>query len=151
MRTSNTVTIRGPIESVFRYAAEVERWPEILPHYRSVEVIEPGERERVVRMRCVREFGPVKWPCRWLARQEVHPEEHRILYRHLRGPAKGMFVEWALREGPEGVRTTIYHELRVGPPILGRIYSDLLVGPLFVHAIAGKTLATIKRLVEAVR
>jgi hypothetical protein len=60
-----------------------------------------------------------------------------------------MWVEWALSEGPDGVKTTITHELTLGPPILGKIYTDLLVGPLFVHAIAGQTLATIQSIVQS--
>ncbi len=60
-----------------------------------------------------------------------------------------MWVEWALSEGPDGVKTTIEHELTRDVPIVGKVYTDLLVGPLFVHAIAGQTLATIKSIVES--
>jgi len=148
MQTENTLTIRGPLDRIYAYAAEVERWPEILPHYREVEILEPGERLRLVRMFCVRDFGPIHWPCKWRARQELLPAEGRILYDHVAGPTRGMQVEWKLVEGPDGVRTTIWHELKPRIPLIGGIYTNGIIGPLFVHAIAGRTLETIKRLVE---
>jgi hypothetical protein len=60
-----------------------------------------------------------------------------------------MFVEWTLEEKPEGVLTTIFHEMNRPLPIVGNVYTDRIVGPLFVHAIAGQTLQTIKHLVES--
>jgi hypothetical protein len=134
---------------VFAYAAEVERWPVILPHYRAVEILEAGETGRLVRMHCVRDFGPLDWPCKWRAIQEILPDEGRITYRHVGGPTRGMEVEWILEEGPDGVQTTIIHDLVSRLPLVGKFYADRIVGPLFVHAIAGRTLETIKGLVEA--
>jgi ribosome-associated toxin RatA of RatAB toxin-antitoxin module len=148
MNTVNSETIQGDPGRIFELAARVEDWPRILPHYRAVEVLEPGDRERVVFMHCARRFGPLNWPCRWRARQELRPMERRILFHHLAGPAKGMEVEWRLTPGDEGVVTEIHH--RLDHP-LGRVYSDRIVGPLFVQAIAGETLRALKRIVEEKR
>src|SRR5579862_909539 len=102
MEISNQLTMDGELDTVYDYAAHVERWPEILPHYRRVEIIEAGERERLVAMHCVRSFGFVSWPCKWRARQELRPEEGRILFCHVAGPARGMRVEWLIEAVPEG-------------------------------------------------
>jgi len=148
MTTTNEITIDGPLERVFALASRVEAWPEILPHYRAVDVLEPGERSRLVSMHCVRDFGPLPFPCRWRAKQELRPEEGKILFEHVGGPTRGMRVEWRLESTPQGVRTVIWHELVPRVPLVGRAYTDWVVGPVFVHAIAGRTLATIKALVE---
>lgn len=147
MDIENSVVIKGSADRIYAYAADVERWPIILSHYRQVTIEEPGDRDRLVCMHCVRDFGLLHWPCKWRARQELLPEEGRILYTHVSGPAKGMKVEWLLKDGPEGVRTTIVHGLASGSA-LRRLFDKALLGPLFVRAIASQTLATIKRLVE---
>ena len=149
METNNCLTIRGDLDLIYSYAAGVERWPEILPHYRSVKVIEPGTHDRLVSMHCVRAFGPLHWPCKWRARQELRPEEGRILFSHVSGPARGMKVEWLLKRMPDGVLTTIRHKLNSSRNALGRFYWERIVGPIFVSPIAEKTLVTIKSLVEA--
>lgn len=168
MDIASSVTIRGDFLTIFRYGAKVENWPAILPHYRDVEILddageEPGGRAdsedarhgskhtahetRLVRMHCVRAFGPLRWPCKWTARQVVEEESGRILFFHTSGPAKGMEVEWSLCDTPDGVLTTIKHRKRSGNPIMG-FYFDRIVGVMFVSPIASKTLATIKEIVE---
>ena len=148
MKTDNSLTIRGDLDLIYSYASAVERWPEILPHYRSVRVLETGPGERLVSMHCVRAFGFLHWPCKWRARQELRPEEGRILFSHISGPARGMRVEWLLRRIPGGVQTTIQHRLNSGRHVLARLYWDRIVGPLFVQSIAQRTLTCIKSLVE---
>jgi ribosome-associated toxin RatA of RatAB toxin-antitoxin module len=151
MQTRNQIVINGSPETIFQLAAEVERWPEILPHYRKVVVLDGDPQDRLVQMQCVRPFGVVRWPCRWKARQQLLEDEMRILYTHVAGPTRGMEVEWRLEATGGGVLTTITHSLGPSIPLVGSIYSDWLVGPIFVHDIAGRTLRTIKNLVEAVR
>ena len=41
MRTVDQRLMRAPIDRVFAAAADVERWPEWLPHYRWVRVHRP--------------------------------------------------------------------------------------------------------------
>ena len=148
METNTALTIRGDLDLIYSYAAGVERWPDILPHYRSVRIIEQGERVRLVNMHCVREFGVLHWPCKWRAWQELRPEEGRILYSHVSGPARGMEVEWLLKRMPDGVLTTIRHWVNSNRHSWARFYWNRIIGPVFVQAIATQTLTTIKQLVE---
>ena len=92
MHTETTVQINGSADMVFQYAARVEDWPRLLPHYRGVRVIRAHGNERVVEMRARRNHIPV-W---WWARQVVLPAERLIRYTHLRGLTRGMEVEWRL-------------------------------------------------------
>src|ERR1051326_7753851 len=88
-------------------------------------------------------------PVRWRARQELIPEERRILFKHIGGVTKGMDVEWRLVPGRDGVEGTIRHELTYPVPLLGPLFARYIVGGFFVHNIAGKTLRCIKKIVES--
>ncbi len=148
MDVCNTIAIHGSPESVYRFAAAVERWPELLPHYRAVVILEAGERERLVAMHCVRAFGPLGWPCRWRARQELRPEICVIYFTHVAGPARGMEVEWCIEAAHEGAQATIRHRVSPDRPWWSDLYWRRVVGPIFVRPIAARTLQTIKQLVE---
>ena len=144
MHTETVAHIDGSAEAVFAYAARIEDWPRLLPHYRSVTVIASAGSERLVEMRARRDRIPVGW---W-ARQVVLPAERRIRYTHVRGVTRGMEVEWRITPAAGGVVVTIVHDLRLGWPLIGRIVADRIIGPKFVEPIAGATLDRIKWLVE---
>ncbi len=134
---------------MFDAARSVERWPRILPHYRSVQFLERRPAGGIVEMAACRPFGPLRYPARWVSEMAVDPEAHEIRYRHIRGITRGMDVVWRLVASGDGVEVTIEHEWR-GPrwPVIGRIAADLVIGPVFIHGIASRTLAGIKRFAE---
>jgi hypothetical protein len=72
-----------------------------------------------------------------------------VRYRHVRGITAGMDVEWRLRPATEGTDVTIVHEWD-GPrwPLIQRPAAEWVIGPVFVHGIASRTLAGIRRAVE---
>jgi len=144
VHTETAVRIEGSQEAIFGYAARVEDWPRLLPHYRSVRVIAASGNERIVEMRARRDRIPVSW---W-ARQVILPSERRIRYTHVRGVTRGMEVEWRFTPAAEGVLVTIVHDLSLRWPLVGRVVADRIIGPMFVEPIAGATLRRIKMLVE---
>ncbi len=148
MHTETVVRIRGSADAVFAYAARVEDWPHLLPHYRGVRVVATHAGARIVEMRARRGRIPV-W---WWARQVVVPAERRIRYTHLRGITRGMEVEWRIvpaEESPEeSAVVTVVHDLALRWPLIGRVVADRIIGPQFVEPIAGATLRRIKWLVE---
>jgi ribosome-associated toxin RatA of RatAB toxin-antitoxin module len=150
LHTKNEILIRAEAAEVYGLAAPVERWPDILPHYRWVRILEDdGEGRRVVEMAALRNFIPV----RWRAEQLLFPEVPRIVFRHVGGVTKGMEVEWVFAPQDDGVvRVSILHDLErglAGWPLVGGVVADRVVGPFFVSNIAGKTLGRIKELAEA--
>jgi ribosome-associated toxin RatA of RatAB toxin-antitoxin module len=145
MQTENSILIRARPERIFELACAVERWPELLPHYRSVREIGRSETGRIVAMAASRDGIPVSW---W-AEQRCDPARPRITFRHVRGVTKGMAVEWSFTETDDGVLVRISHDLRLGWPLIGGLVADRIIGPLFVASIAGKTLRRIKQLAEA--
>jgi hypothetical protein len=79
----------------------------------------------------------------------VDPGAREIRYRHIRGITRRMDVVWRLVEQPGGVAVTIVHEWE-GPawPLIGPLAARLVIGPVFIHGIASRTLAGIKRYAE---
>jgi hypothetical protein len=149
VQTRDATVIRAPLARAFAVAADVERWPEILPHYRWVHMHERRPDGGVVEMAAWRPFGPVGWPTWWLSEMETDPARHRIRYRHVGGITRGMDVEWRL-DGEDGrVQVSIVHEW-TGPrwPVIGRVAANWVIGPVFIHAIASRTLAGVKREAE---
>jgi ribosome-associated toxin RatA of RatAB toxin-antitoxin module len=149
MRTVDRITARGSVERAFRIASEVERWPEFLPHYRWVRMLQRHEEGGLVEMSAWRQFGPLKYPTWWVSEMTVIPSEHRVLYKHVKGITTDMEVEWRLTEIDEAVDITIVHEW-TGPrwPLIGRLAAELVIGPVFISAIAGRTLAGVKHQTE---
>lgn len=149
MEMSNEIVIQAPAEVIFRLASETERWPEILPHYRWVRRIKGTDRHKLVEMAARRDFGPLGYPVRWTAEQRNLPGERAILFKHVRGISRGMNVEWSMAEQADGTHVRIWHEFRSGLPLVGDVFAREIVGKLFVHAVAGRTLRRIKELAEA--
>ena len=142
--------IRAPLERVFACAAEVERWPEWLEHYRWVRFLERHADGGVVEMAAWRPFGPVRYPTWWVSEMVVERAPPRVRYRHVRGITRGMDVEWSFAAGAgDGVAVTVTHRWDGPPwPVLRAAAADLVIGPLFIHAIARRTLAGIAREAE---
>ncbi len=152
MRTLDQIVIRAPINRVFQAASDVEGWPQILPHYRWVRFLERRDGGGIVEMAAWRPFGVLRYPAWWVSEMTVDPRAHAIRYHHVRGITQGMDVVWRLapvRDGAAGVAVTIVHEWR-GPtwPLIGPLAADFVIGPVFVHGIASRTLVGIKRFAE---
>jgi uncharacterized membrane protein len=150
MRTVDRITIHAPLERVFAVARDVERWPSLLQHYRSVRFLTRRSGGGEVAMAAWRPFGPLRWPTWWVSDMTVDAAAREIRYRHIRGITTGMDVVWRLRPADGAVVIELVHEW-AGPrwPLIGRAAAALVIGPVFVHGIASRTLAGIRRRAEA--
>jgi ribosome-associated toxin RatA of RatAB toxin-antitoxin module len=146
VKTANTVVMKGKLDDIVRLAVETERWPEILPHYRWVTILEGGGDHKSVEMAARKGRIPVKWR----ARQAVERNGATPIIRffHIGGVTKGMDVAWTFAPGPDGVAVTIDHDFDPPWPVVGGFVANRIIGPHFVEAIAGRTLNTIKGIVE---
>ncbi len=135
----------APYERIFRLAAEVERWPDILPHYRYVRPLPPDDGTRHFAMGARRGLIPVSWA----ATQRPMADERRIEFHHTGGVTRGMDVAWRFEPSADGWDVSIEHALELRWPVIGGVVADRVIGPQFIDAIAGRTLRTIKRLAEA--
>jgi len=149
MRTVDRTWIRAPIDRAFQVASDVERWPEILSHYRWVRFLDRHQSGGIVEMAAWRPFGVFRYPAWWVSEMTVDRPARVIRYRHVRGITRRMNVSWRLVDAPGGVDVTIVHEW-AGPawPLIGPLAARLVIGPVFVHGIASRTLAGLKRVLE---
>lgn len=149
MRTIDRLSMRAPLATVFKAAADVERWPEILSHYRWVRMLERRPRGGLVEMAAWRPFGPLNYPTWWVSEMEIDPDAATVRYRHVRGITAGMDVEWKLVETNAGTGVVIVHEWNGPPwPLIRRPAAEWVIGPIFIHGIASRTLVGIRTAVE---
>lgn len=156
LRTVDERIVHAPVEAIFALAADVERWPVHLAHYRWVRMRERApDGGGIVEMSANRPFGPLNWPTFWASEMAVaapgtaHGDAPWIRFRHVRGVTTRMDVEWSFRPVANGTHVSIIH-VWDGPrwPVIGGPAATLVIGPVFVHGIASRTLAGLARVAE---
>jgi hypothetical protein len=132
---------------IFKLAAEIERWPLFLPHYRWVRLlrVSPDGNQKIAEMAARRDWFPV----RWTAVQTLYPAEYRITFRHVRGVTRGMWVEWTMTPTTDGILVKITHDFRPAWGPLSGAPTERIIGHGFVGYIAGRTLRCVKATAEA--
>ena len=144
MQTGNSILIRAPKEAIFETAADLERWPEILPHYRYIRYLERSPTRNVVVMAATRSGIPIAWT----SVQIIDREKLEVRFHHLKAFTKGMRVVWTFQDTADGVLVEIAHELRFRVPVLAPV-ADPMIGGFFIHHIASRTLRCMKAHLEA--
>lgn len=150
METVDERIVRAPWRTIFALARDVEKWPAHLSHYRYVRFrAKASDGGGIVEMSADRPFGPVGWPTWWLSEMSIDEGAPSIRFRHIEGITKGMDVEWSFRAVPEGTHVRIVHAWD-GPPVpfVGIPAATLVIGPVFIHGIASRTLAGLARVAE---
>lgn len=139
MRVSNSIVMPGPPQEVYDLVWQIERWPELLPHYRYVT--NGGDPAAPYRMSARRSGLPVSWTSLY----EPERASRRLFFRHVGGRTRGMKVEWRLEPHPLGTHVTIEHEFASPWPLVGPL-ATWVICHLFVEHIAGKTLSRFREL-----
>ena len=143
METADERLVHAPVRTIFALARDVEQWPAHLAHYRRVSFRGklPGG-GGLVEMAAWRPFGIARWPTWWLSVMEVDDARPAVRFRHVGGITKGMDVEWTFEPRGAGTLVRIVHAWD-GPrwPLIGVFAATAIIGPVFVHGIASRTLA----------
>ncbi len=151
--------VRAPVQTIFEIASRVADWPAHLSHYRYVRFRERmSESGGLVEMAAYRPFQIVdtsrgalrfNWRTWWLSEMRVDDVKPSIRFRHVAGVTKGMEVEWTFAPAPGGTLVRILH-VWDGPriPVIGKWAATYLIGPVFVHGIASRTLAGLGAVAE---
>lgn len=152
MTTLDERLVRAPARRIFDIAREVDHWPAYLPHYRHVRMRERApDGGGIVAMSAWRPFGPVGWPTWWLSEMSVDRERPAIRFHHIGGLTTGMDVEWTFDSAENGAASLVrIVHVWDGPrwPVLGELAATLVIGPVFVHGIASRTLAGLAAVAE---
>jgi hypothetical protein len=148
MRTSNVITINAPLHLIYTTASDLVHWPDFLAHYRYNTFLSKMPWGGIVKMSAVRTVIPTTW----ISEYRIDPEQCQLYFKHLKSAlnaTRGMVVIWHFHETPEGVRVEITHDLELHWPLIGGFVSKYIVGLFFIHHIATRTLAGLKRRVES--
>jgi ribosome-associated toxin RatA of RatAB toxin-antitoxin module len=143
MYTTNSIIMCAPKMRVFETAANLELWPQILPHYRYVHYLEHSPGRNIVVMAATRSGIPISWT----SEQIIDRDRVEVRFHHLKAFTKGMRVVWTFREVPAGVMVEIKHDLAFRVKTLAPI-ADKIIGDFFIHDIANKTLRCMKSYIE---
>ncbi len=152
MITVDEQTVRAPRDVIFAIARDVLTWPAHLAHYHAVSF---RHRARdgggLVEMRADRPFGgPLNWPTWWLSEMSVDASVPNIRFKHVQGITSGMEVEWQFIYRDEATTHVRIVHAWDGPwwPLIGRIAAMAVIGPVFIHGIASRTLAGLAHAAE---
>jgi ribosome-associated toxin RatA of RatAB toxin-antitoxin module len=144
MHKTNSITMCAPKMTIFEIAANLELWPQILPHYRYIRYLEQSPNRNIVVMAATRSGIPISWT----SEQIIDRNRLEVRFRHLKAFTKGMRVVWTFQDAPAGVLVEIKHDLAFRVNFLAPI-ADKIIGDFFIHHIANKTLRDMKAYVEA--
>jgi ribosome-associated toxin RatA of RatAB toxin-antitoxin module len=144
MHTANSIIMHAPKERIFETAADLARWPNILPHYRYIKYLERSPGRNVVVMAAKRSGIPISWT----SEQVIDRERLEVRFHHLKAFTKGMRVVWKFTDTPAGVLVEILHDLRFRIRLLAPI-AERIIGGLFISHIANQTLRCMKAHLEA--
>lgn len=154
MITIDERVVGAPADLCFQVAADVERWPSLLPHYRWVRFHDKRAfGTGIVEMAAWRPFpAGIRYPTWWVSRMRVSPEEPAVYYDHIQGITRGMAVKWEIVDIGGATRIRIVHRWTGPPwPVIGRLAANWVIGPHFISAIARRTLSGVARAAEAQR
>lgn len=142
--------VRAPMSRIFEIARLVEHWPAYLSHYRFVRFRSRAtDGGGLVEMAANRPFGPIGWPTWWLSEMSVDHDTPLIRFKHVGGITTRMDVAWEFKAVDGGTHVRIVHTWE-GPrwPIIGPFAATAVIGPVFVHGIASRTLAGLAKAAE---
>ena len=150
MRSTIGIDVAAPADLVFRLARDVERWPDLLPHYVRARRVGPpdGAGRLPVAFVARRALVPVLGlgvPVAWRSLTWSEPDTRRLRFVHRGGVTSGLDVTWRIEpDGDDRTRVEIEHDFR--PRVPGWA---AFIDRLFTRPIAGRTLATFRALAEA--
>ena len=150
MKSSIGIDVAARAETVFRLARDVERWPDLLPHYvAATRHAAPDRAGRllvafVARRPLIGVLG-LGLPVAWRSLTWSDASDRTLHFVHRGGATNGMVVTWRIVDRPDGAsRVDIEHDFRPRVPGWAALIDRLFTGP-----IAGRTLATFRSIAEA--
>jgi len=150
VNVENTVVINAPREEVFSLACDFESWPEFMPSYKEVKIVQRSEDRMVIERKGEVRGKPVFW------KSEVRLEPpNMIKARQVEGPIPDMEAEWFFEALNGETKIVLIHSFEhkkvplIGAkiPLIGEIIARLIAAKV-VRRMAQETLEAIKRRVE---
>jgi ribosome-associated toxin RatA of RatAB toxin-antitoxin module len=116
----HAVTVGAPLDEVWRVLVDVERYADIFPPTRRVELLEESDQHQVARL-----FVEINGELNsWTSRRDIDAIRHVIAYRQLEtAPIVGsMGGEWRAAAAPDGgTELVLTHDFAVRAPVNGKV------------------------------
>ena len=152
MRSWIGIEVNAPARHVFALVRDVERWPQLLPHYLRAQVVDRDANGGVVAVFiAIRPLLPVVGlglPVAWRSRVRADASLLRLHFRHLGGVTAGMNVTWRLEDHGGRCHVTIEHDFGDDDSLVFRLRA-YVIDRFFIRSVASRTLATFRALAEA--
>lgn len=143
VHVKNSILIEKDLAEVFKVAADFESYPEFIPTYKSVQILERQGDELLIERVGLAGGREVKWRSR-----VVIKENKSIKAVQLEGPLAGMEIEWSFEEAAQGTLVLLTHNFEYRKiPLIGSLIGRLIVKRI-VSRMADDTLKAIKKRVE---
>lgn len=111
--------MQAPVERIWDVVNNVESYPRLMNHVRSLEVLERGPNYRLTAWT----VDLMGCSMRWVEREDINPEQYRIEYRQVKGDLAVFEGYWQLeRLTDTSSRTILSVHFDIGIPML----SDML-------------------------
>jgi len=111
-----------PVERVWTVVNDVESFPRLMDHVRSLEVLERGPNYRVTAW----EVDLKGCTMRWVEREDIDPERYRIEYRQIKGDLAVFEGYWQLeRLTDQTSRTILSVRFDIGIPMLSEMLNPV--------------------------
>lgn len=139
--------IRASREKIFATVSQLLRWPELLPHYRFVRVVDGGD-SAAEGWQSLHMSARGGWfPVSWRARFRADVPSAQLHFEHVAAFTKGMRVVWTLTPVVDGVCVEILHELTFRLTGFGWLIEPILQHG-FIEPVAHRTLKAFKQILE---
>ncbi len=115
-------TIAAPASRVWDVVNDVESYPRLMEHVRSLRVLERADNVRLI------EWEVELKGClmRWIEREELQPEKLRIEYRQLEGELAEFAGFWQLEPlGDAATRVVLSVNFDIGIPMLSEMLNPV--------------------------
>jgi ribosome-associated toxin RatA of RatAB toxin-antitoxin module len=126
-RVENAVTINADVETVYRTAKDVERFPEFMPDVKSVRVLErsdDGQRTVVEWVGLIAEF---KTTVKWVEEDRWNDTAHTCDFSLVSGDFKQYGGRWEFTPTPQGTRFTSVVDYEYDIPLIGPLIKALIL------------------------
>jgi ribosome-associated toxin RatA of RatAB toxin-antitoxin module len=141
-RVENEITIAADVETVYRTAKEVERFPEFMPDVKSIRVLERSDDDRRTVVEWVGLIPEFKTTIKWVEEDRWDDAVHTCDFTLVRGDFKSYGGQWRFEPVSGGTR---FHS------VVDYEYDIPLIGPLIKALIKKKMGENVDRLQSALK
>src|SRR5947207_6236705 len=126
-RVENEIVINAGVETVYRTAKDVERFPEFMPDVKSLRVLERSEEGRHTVVEWVGLIPEFKLTVKWVEEDHWDDAAHTCDFQLVSGDFKSYSGRWQFVPAPGGTRFLSVVEYEYDIPLIGPMIKGLIL------------------------